>query len=271
MPELPEIETLRRGLEPRLVGRTIIDVTVRRARLRRPVPAAIRILRGAPIRAVDRRAKYLLFDLERGFMLIHLGMSGVLSLVPGGTAAARHDHLDFALDDGRLLRFCDPRRFGLVAWQSGRDPFRHPLLSGLGPEPLAAGFDGDLLWRSLGRRPGAIKPLLMNGALVAGVGNIYASEALHRAGIHPRRAARRIARARYARLASGIRDVLAAAVAAGGTTLRDFFDADRRPGYFSRELQVYDRAGLPCPRCAAAIRHLVQAGRATYYCPGCQH
>ncbi len=271
MPELPEIETLRRGLEPRLTGREVVAVTVRRARLRRPLPGAVRRLAPAMIRGVGRRAKYLLLDLERGFLLFHLGMSGVLRLVPAGSAAGRHDHLDFGLDNGWLLRFCDPRRFGLIAWQPGRDPLRHPLLSGLGPEPLADDFDGETLWRLLHRRPGAIKPLLMNGALVAGVGNIYASEALHRAGIHPQRAARRIARARYRRLAGGIRDVLAAAVAAGGTTLRDFYDADRRPGYFSRELQVYDRAGLPCPRCAAAIRRLVQAGRATYYCPACQH
>lgn len=271
MPELPEVETTRRGITPHLVGRTVTAVTVRQRALRWPVPSALEDeLAGQRIDGIRRRAKYLLLDTGAGHAIMHLGMSGSLRLVPTGTPAGRHDHVDLHLDSGSLLRLTDPRRFGCLLWTRA-DPLRHRLLSGLGPEPLGEALNGNYLYgRARGRRA-AVKAFIMDGQVVVGVGNIYASEALHRAGIHPARAAGRISRQRYQDLATAIGVVLEAAISAGGTTLRDFSGGDGRPGYFRPELQVYGRARQSCLRCAAPLVRRVIAQRSTVYCPRCQH
>jgi formamidopyrimidine-DNA glycosylase len=270
MPELPEVETTRRGIEPHLRGRRVRAVVVRERRLRWPVPPELeRELPGQTIDSVRRRAKYLLLDTPAGSLILHLGMSGSLRVLPARTAAQRHDHLDIVLDDGQCLRLRDPRRFGAALWTRD-DPGRHPLLAGLGPEPLGKEFDGGHLFRlSRGRRV-AVKEFIMQARVVVGVGNIYASESLFRAGIHPRRAAGRIGQERYEKLAVTIREVLSEAIQQGGTTLRDFTDGEGRPGYFQQELRVYGRAGRPCLNCGTAIRQLRLGQRSTFYCPRCQ-
>lgn len=271
MPELPEVETTRRGILPSLSGRRIRAVEVREPRLRWPVPPDLdAILRGEAVDTVERRGKYLLVRFGKGTLLIHLGMSGSLRVLTAPAAVPRkHDHIDLLLDDGQLLRYHDPRRFGAFLWLEG-DPAEHPLLAELGPEPLGAGFDGDYLFRlSRGRRT-SVKQFLMDGHVVVGVGNIYASEALYLAGIHPRRQAGRIAAARYARLADAVRRVLEGAIAQGGTTLRDYVNGNGAPGYFALSLSVYGRTGLPCPGCGGAIRQVRNAQRSTFYCPRCQ-
>jgi formamidopyrimidine-DNA glycosylase len=270
VPELPEVETTRRGIRAALRGRTIAEFVLRDRRLRWPVdPALERELPGQLLRDVGRRAKYLLIQLDRGTLIAHLGMSGSLRVLPDGTPWLKHDHYEFRLDSGRLLRFNDPRRFGSLHWVTG-DPLQHPLLAGLGPEPLDQGFDGNCLAaRARGRRV-AVKQFLLDQHTVVGVGNIYASEALFRAGIHPRRGAGRVSRARYEALARSVREVLEDAIRQGGTTLRDYVSADGTPGYFRQELFVYERAGQPCRRCGTAIRKLVQGQRSTYFCPHCQ-
>ncbi|HKJ77014.1 MAG TPA: bifunctional DNA-formamidopyrimidine glycosylase/DNA-(apurinic or apyrimidinic site) lyase [Gammaproteobacteria bacterium] len=270
MPELPEVETTRRGIAPHLEGRRIVRVIVREPRLRWPVdPELPAILEGQTVHAVGRRAKYLLLATDAGTVLLHLGMSGSLRLVPAGTAPGRHDHLDLCLDDGRCLRLNDPRRFGSVHW-TGDAPETHRLLAALGPEPLGTAFDGAHLYGLSRGRTAAVKAFLMDSRVVVGVGNIYASEALFRAGIHPRRPAGRVGRGRYLALADAVREVLGEAVAAGGTTLRDFVDSDGRPGYFAQSLRVYGKAGAPCPACGATLRQERIGQRATYYCPRCQ-
>ncbi|ABI57989.1 bifunctional DNA-formamidopyrimidine glycosylase/DNA-(apurinic or apyrimidinic site) lyase [Alkalilimnicola ehrlichii MLHE-1] len=276
MPELPEVETTRRGLAPLLEGRRVTGMTVRQARLRWPVPAGLPdAITGQTIRAVDRRAKYLLFRTPAGTLILHLGMSGSLRVIPGQQAGAcavppgRHDHVDLRLADGSCLRYTDPRRFGSLHWCTG-EPEAHWLLHRLGPEPFDTAFDGDRLHRlSRGRRT-SVKAFIMDSGIVVGVGNIYASESLFRAGIHPGRPAGRVGLARYRRLAGAVREVLAEAIAAGGTTLRDFTASDGRPGYFAQTLNVYGRAGAPCPRCGRSIRQRRIAQRSTWYCPGCQ-
>jgi len=270
MPELPEVETTRRGLEPLLVGRTIIGAAVRVTRLRWPIERGLdQRLAGRLIHSVGRRAKYLLVNCDHGTLIVHLGMSGNLRVVSAGVVPGRHDHIDILLDDGRALRFHDPRRFGALLWTTD-DPGEHPLLVELGPEPFAAKMDGDYLYeRSRGRKV-AVKPFLMDQKIVVGVGNIYASEALFRAGISPGLPAGRIGRERYAKLAAAVRDVLGEAIEAGGTTIRDFRGEGGRPGYFARELQVYGREGEPCRRCGKKIRQRRLGQRSTYYCPGCQ-
>ena len=269
MPELPEVETTRRGLSPHLIGRRVLELVVRQPRLRWPVPPELAAgLRGQRIDGIERRAKYLLVHAGSGSALLHLGMSGSLRVVPAATPVAVHDHVDWRLDSGRVLRYTDPRRFGCQLWQPCGEV--HPLLAGLGPEPLSDAFDGDLLWtRSRGRRA-AVKLLLMDQAIVVGVGNIYASEALFAAGIHPRRAAGSVSRARYARLADEAKRILAHAIRRGGTTLRDFISPDGLPGYFEQELFVYGRAGKPCRVCATPIRASVLGQRSTFHCPRCQ-
>ena len=270
MPELPEVETTRRGIAPHLEGRRIAAVTVREPRLRWPVdPDLPARLEGQTVLSVGRRAKYLLLATDAGTVILHLGMSGSLRLVPAGTAPGRHDHLDVCLDDGRCLRLNDPRRFGSVHWTEGA-PEGHRLLAALGPEPLAAAFDGAHLYGLSRGRRAPVKAFLMDSRVVVGVGNIYASEALFRAGIHPRRPAGRIARARYERLAEAVRMVLGEAIAAGGTTLRDFVDSTGRPGYFAQSLRVYGNEGATCVDCGQKIRKEVIAQRATYYCGRCQ-
>ncbi|MCG3170665.1 MAG: Formamidopyrimidine-DNA glycosylase [Pseudomonadales bacterium] len=271
MPELPEVETTRRGILPRLEGRRVTAVRVRDGRLRWPVtPGLAGLLEGQVLAGIDRRGKYLLFHFPAGTLLVHLGMSGSLRVVTSpAEPLRRHDHLDLRWDDGSLLCYHDPRRFGAVLW-IGDAAASHPLLAGLGPEPLGPEFDGAYLYRrSRGRRAG-VKQLLMDGEVVVGVGNIYANEALFLAGIDPRRRAGAIALARYQALAASVRRVLEAAIAQGGTTLRDYVDGNGRPGYFALSLAVYGRAGQPCTRCGTPVRMLRHAQRSTFYCPRCQ-
>jgi formamidopyrimidine-DNA glycosylase len=271
MPELPEVETTRRGVEPHVVGRRIASLALHERRLRWPVerdlPARVT---GTRITAAGRRAKYLLFTLDSGAtLMLHLGMSGSLRVLPADTPRKPHDHLDLVLDSGQALRFNDPRRFGSLHLLDG-DPECHPLLAKLAPEPFDAAFDADYLWRATRGRRVAIKQLIMNSQLVVGVGNIYASEALFRAGIRPGTQARRVSRARMAALAASIREVLSEAITVGGTTLRDYVNPDGLPGYFRQRLFVYERADEPCRRCRAPIRHTVMGQRSTYWCPICQ-
>jgi len=270
VPELPEVETTRRGIRTALRGRQVTEFVLRDHRLRWPVDRALaKILPGQRVRDVRRRAKYLLIALDGGTLIAHLGMSGSLRVLPAGTPWLKHDHYELRLDRGGCLRFNDPRRFGSLHWVTG-DPLEHPLLAGLGPEPLAREFDGVYLAsRARGRRV-AIKQFLMDQRIVVGVGNIYASEALFRAGIHPRRAAGRVSAERHARLAAAVKAVLGEAIKQGGTTLRDYVNADGMPGYFRQALFVYERDGQPCRRCGTPIRKLAQGQRSTYFCPACQ-
>jgi formamidopyrimidine-DNA glycosylase len=270
VPELPEVETTRRGIEPHVLGRRIEGLEVHEARLRWPVAQDMAsAVTGQRIVAVERRAKYLLLRLTRGTLMLHLGMSGNLRVLPGATPRIPHDHVDIRLDSGKVLRFNDPRRFGSLKLIAG--PLEdEPLLRHLAPEPLEPGFDGPYLYRVSRRRRVAIKQLVMNGRLVTGVGNIYASESLFRAGIRPGRAARSLTRAQCAGLATAIRRVLEMAIRAGGTTLRDYVGAEGAPGHFRTKLYVYERAGQPCRKCGTSIRQLTQGQRSTYYCPSCQ-
>jgi formamidopyrimidine-DNA glycosylase len=270
MPELPEVETTRRGIAPTVVGRVIERIVVREPRLRWRVPAELAAeAQGQHIRDLRRRAKYLLFDLERGTMILHLGMSGSLRLLTQSSPPLLHDHVDIMLDSGAYLRFNDPRRFGCLLWTT-EDPLEHPLLRSLGPEPLSEQFDGDYFAKAARGRTVAIKQLIMNSNIVVGVGNIYASEALFRAGIRPKRAAGRITKAEFAALAKSIKQVLREAIRVGGTTLRDYVNSDGMPGYFSQKLFVYERAGDPCRVCKSAIKQIVQGQRSTYFCQQCQ-
>lgn len=268
MPELPEVETTCRGIAPYLRGVSIKRILVRQPQLRWPVPAEVSALRNMPVKAVRRRAKFLLIDLARGQLLIHLGMSGSLRVLPVGTPAGKHDHVDVLLDSGKLLRLNDPRRFGAVLWSE--QPDSHPLLAHLGPEPLQPGFDGDWLARRAAGRRQSVKTFIMDNRSVVGVGNIYAQESLFLAGIHPSRQAGRISAARYQRLAEAIRTVLSRAIAAGGTTLRDFSRVDGQPGYFAQDLSVYGRAGEPCLVCGSVLKGSRHGQRTTCYCPHCQ-
>jgi formamidopyrimidine-DNA glycosylase len=271
MPELPEVETTRRGIAPHLEGATIRRLTVRNRNLRWPIPSGLeRKLRGEPIHSVARRGKYLLLITDCGGLLLHLGMSGSLRILDRSIDPGPHDHFDLETAHGKVLRYRDPRRFGCLLWQAG-EVYAHPLLAKLGVEPLSGEFDGAALWRQGHRRRSGIKNIIMNARVVVGVGNIYASEALHGAGIHPQRRGDRISVERYRRLALAIQETLRQAIERGGTTLRDFTSADGNPGYFSQQLMVYDRAGHSCYRCQRPVRRIVTGQRATYYCPGCQH
>ena len=269
MPELPEVETTRRGITPHVAGRRVVSVNIREPRLRWPVPSDLaRDLPGQRIRSVSRRAKFLLLESTAGCLILHLGMSGSLRIVSRDLPPDKHDHLDVVLDDGCCLRLHDPRRFGAALWTVA-DPYQHPLLKDLGPEPLEPEFNGAWLHGVSRARRVAVKSLLMNSRIVAGVGNIYASEALFLAGIHPARGAGRVSLARYDKLAESLRGVLQDAIAAGGTTLRDFVASDGTPGYFVQRLRVYGKAGEPCERCGAALLSRVIGQRATYYCGRC--
>ncbi len=270
VPELPEVEIVRRGIEPHVTGRRVAAVRIREPRLRWPVPRRITTeLPGRIIDRVTRRAKYLLLGIGRGHLLIHLGMSGSLRIVPEPRPPQKHDHIDIELESGVCLRFRDPRRFGSVLFTT-RPPERHRLLRGLGPEPLSDAFDGAYLYdRSRGRRVSA-KAFLMDSRTVAGVGNIYANEALYRAGIHPARPAGRVGRDRYDALAAAVRETLVDAISRGGSSLRDFTDENGSPGYFVPLLKVYDRESLPCDGCGRGIRRRVIGQRASYYCTHCQ-
>ena len=270
MPELPEVETTRRGIEPHLRHASVAAFHVYDARLRWPIdPALPSLLPGARIHGVERRAKYLLLRLDRGTLILHLGMSGNLRVLPLATPRLKHDHFDLVLDSGRTLRFNDPRRFGSAVF-TAEDPLQHKLLLRLAPEPLDSAFNAAYLAAACRGKRVSIKQLLLNGQLVTGVGNIYASEALFRAGIRPRRAAGRIRPDEIRRLVNAVRAVLRMAIRAGGTTLRDYVDPEGNAGYFRQKLYVYERAGLPCRRCRTPIRKLTQGQRSTYYCPVCQ-
>ncbi|MAK42588.1 MAG: DNA-formamidopyrimidine glycosylase [Spongiibacter sp.] len=270
MPELPEVETVCRGIRPHLQGRVFTQATVRQPQLRWPVPDKLNeLLRNQTVHSVTRRAKYVLIELDQGSLMVHLGMSGRLYFVPAGTPAAKHDHVDFALDSGQLLRYTDPRRFGAVLWLDG-EASEHHLLSHLGPEPLSEDFNADYLFNRAKGRKVPVKTLLMDGRVVVGVGNIYANEALFMAGIRPDREAGSISKARYQRLVMCVKQVLEKAIAQGGTTLKDFVGGDGRPGYFKQELLVYGRAGLPCPNCAGVLKEIRQAQRSTVFCSRCQ-
>ena len=281
MPELPEVETIRRGIEPHVVGRTIERVVVRDRRLRWPIIRGFeRKLTGRTIGAVSRRGKYLLLDLGGGDspsanaggtdkVILHLGMTGNLVLVEPARPVRKHDHLDLELSDRRVLRFHDPRRFGAALWWPASHP-THLLLKHMGPEPFADEFSADYLFKLARRRSAPVKNFLMDGRIVVGVGNIYAVEALFRARIRPMRPAGRVTRDEYARLVQAVRDVLNDAIAAGGTTFRDFRDSRGEPGYFVQKLFVYDRANEPCRRCKAPIKRVVIGQRSSYYCPKCQ-
>src|SRR5918993_1538407 len=262
MPELPEVETTRRGLAPHLEGRRIIGVTLRRPDLRWPIPPEVpTLLPGQPITGLRRRAKYLLLDTAPGSALLHLGMSGSLRVLPADTPVLAHDHVDLALDSGRVLRFNDPRRFGCLLWQPAGTT--HPLLQGLGPEPLSTGFDGGYLHALSRGRKASVKTFLMDQSVVVGVGNIYAAESLFRAGIAPGRAAGRVSRAQFDGLATAVKDILRYAIRRGGTTLRDFISPDGAPGYFAQELSVYGREGEPCKVCGSPLRGRRLGNRAT--------
>jgi len=270
MPELPEVETTRRGLEPLLINQRIRSVVVRQRALRLPVPRDLpRLAAGTVIRAVDRRGKYLLIDCGKGTLLLHLGMSGRLWIVMGGIPAEKHDHLDLTLENGTVVRLRDPRRFGLVLWTKG-DPLRHPLLSKIGPEPLSGSFDGAWLHTAMRNRSAAIKQVLMDSRVVAGLGNIYANEALFRSGIHPKTPAKRIGLPRCHSLTASIRKTLQLAIGAGGSSLRDYVGSDGLAGNFQKHFTVYGRGSKPCLRCGTSIREIRQGQRATFYCPRCQ-
>ncbi len=270
MPELPEVETTRRGIEPHVVGHRIARLLVHDRRLRWPVDVArLEGLAGSSILRAGRRAKYLLLETDAGTLILHLGMSGSLRVLPRETPRVLHDHVDIELDSGHTLRFNDPRRFGSLLFATG-DPATHPLLRRLAPEPLEDAFDGAYLFKVTRRRDVAIKQLIMNAQLVVGVGNIYASEALFRARIRPRRRARSLTRAECAKLVRAIKTTLNMAVKVGGTTLRDYVGADGNPGYFRQKLYVYERAGEPCRVCGNPVRQFTQGQRSTYWCANCQ-
>ncbi len=283
MPELPEVETVRAGLAPLLCGRVIEQVRCHRAGLRYPFPD-LQQLRGRRIRAVRRRAKYLLFDTD-GFdtdgaeaggnagantLVWHLGMTGQFHLLPQHAARGAHEHVRIDLDDEQSLRYRDARRFGYAGLIPTGEIDVHPWFAALGPEPLSDAFNGDYLAAVCAGRKAPLKTVIMDAGVVVGVGNIYAAESLFRAGIHPARAAGRISVLRLARLVDHIRAVLREAIAAGGSTISDFVQADGKPGYFAHSFQVYGRAGEPCVRCDKPIRRITQASRSTFYCPGCQ-
>lgn len=270
MPELPEVETTRRGIMPHVVTKRVRKTLVRQPRLRWPIaPTLADELAGQRLARVDRRGKYLLLRFERGCALLHLGMSGSLRVVEAQAPAGRHDHVDIVFEDGCCLRYCDPRRFGSLHW-TRREPLEHPLLQHLGPEPLEQNFHADYLYRRARGRTQSIKSFIMDSRTVVGAGNIYANEALFASGIHPGRKAGNISLRRYGKLVESIRSVLLEALAKGGTTLRDFVGGDGAPGYFKHELDVYDRAGQPCRYCLTPITHTRQGQRSTYYCRRCQ-
>ncbi len=269
MPELPEVETTRRGIAPHVEQRQVVALRVRQPRLRWPIPEQLaQWVEGDRVQRIERRSKYLLFRFTRGTMIVHLGMSGSLRILTTDEAAGKHDHVDLVLDSGQLLRLTDPRRFGAVLWQENGT--EHSLLTRLGPEPLDDAFNAEYLQQCCAGRRTAIKLLIMNASVVVGVGNIYANEALYAAGIDPRRAAGRISAARLEGLVAAIKQVLAAAIKQGGTTLRDFVGGDGKPGYFKQELQVYGRGGEPCRQCGQQLSEVKLSQRSTVFCRQCQ-
>lgn len=270
MPELPEVETTRRGIEPHLAGSKVQETIVRNASLRWPVPEHLAsTLKNQYINSIDRRGKYLLFRFNHGTLLGHLGMSGSMRIVNHKADIKKHDHVDIVMDNGNILRYHDPRRFGFLLWTDD-DPLQHERLVKLGPEPLSDDFNGELLHKLSRKRTVAVKNFIMDSHTVVGVGNIYASESLFLAGIRPTKAANRISKAKYMELAEHIRFVLQRSIDQGGTTLKDFVNSDGQPGYFAQQLNVYGRTGETCPRCDGVIKNKVIGQRASFYCPQCQ-
>ena len=276
MPELPEVEVTRRGVAPHLEGRVVEQVVFRREGLRWPFPAHLtESLVGQRITSVGRRGKYLLIGFDSGILIVHLGMSGHLRVLPPGIELKKHDHFDLVVREGEqrhVLRLHDPRRFGAVLWHAHDDGDieQHILLRGLGVEPLEDKFSAELLYKETRKRSAPIKQVLLAGDIVVGVGNIYACESLFKAGISPKTPASRISRARYEKLAAAIRDILAAAIVQGGSTLKDFIAVNGQSGYFQQTYFVYDRAGVPCRNCGAPVRQIKQGQRSTFYCATCQ-
>lgn len=269
MPELPEVETTCRGIAPHTEGQVVRDVVVRQAQLRWPVPDDLQDLVGQTVNTVSRRAKYVLLEADTGTVMLHLGMSGSLRIVEAGLAPEKHDHVDLVLASGKSIRLHDPRRFGAVLWT--QQPIeQHKLIQHLGPEPLTDAFNAEYLYASAQKRSVAVKQFIMDAQVVVGVGNIYASESLFMAGISPKRAANKVSKARYVQLTESIKQVLARAIAQGGTTLRDFVQAEGKPGYFQQQLNVYGRTNEPCRLCAAPIKQIKQGQRSTFYCSNCQ-
>lgn len=270
MPELPEVETTLRGLKPHITQQKVVKVIIRHPQLRWPVPMGITsALKGQIVNRIYRRAKYLLFDFNTGTLLLHLGMSGRLRILSTPLAPQPHDHIDICFANQKTLRFTDPRRFGALLWVKG-PPEQHPLLVNIGPEPLSAAFDGAYLWQKAQRKKMPVKSYIMDSAIVAGVGNIYAAEALFQAKIAPHAAAGSLSLSAYTRLAAAIKSVLSHAIAKGGTTLKDFTKSDGSPGYFRIELQAYGRGGEPCTRCRTMLVSTRIGQRSTVYCPTCQ-
>jgi len=270
MPELPEVETTLRGLAPHLLGQKIVSVTIRNPHLRWPIPKGLpKLLPELTIHSLTRRAKYLLMDCGSGTLILHLGMSGSLRILPADTAVEKHDHFDLLLASGMLMRLRDPRRFGAVLWHEG-EAVCHPLLAHLGPEPLEDHFDGDYLYFNTRKRSAAIKMVIMDNHVVVGVGNIYANEALYRSGIRPQLSADKLSKARCVRLVRTIRETLSEAIALGGSSLRDFVHSDGKPGYFQQHYWVYGRAEEACHACGTPIKQIKQGQRSSFYCPNCQ-
>lgn len=270
MPELPEVEVCRLGIEPLLVGKTVQNISIRQRQLRWPIPMDVEQIVGETLAGVERRSKYLLLRFNSGTLLIHLGMSGTLRVLSGTPPVAKHDHVDIFFSEDQLLRFNDPRRFGAILWFKQHID-QHGVLAQLGPEPLTEAFDSNYLFNKAKGRKVPIKTFLMNNHVVVGVGNIYANEALFQAGILPTAAAGSISQERYQKLTKIIKQVLAAAIAQGGTTLKDFTQTDGKPGYFKQQLNVYGRSGLPCFSCQTILEEIRQSNRSSVYCPNCQH
>lgn len=271
MPELPEVETTRRGIAAHIIGSSITEVCVRQPALRWPIPEDLpQHVQGQVLHKIDRRAKYLLFYFETGCLLIHLGMSGSLRILAPDVLPLKHDHVDITFQAGCVLRYTDPRRFGAILWL-GQYPEQHPLLKKLGPEPLSDAFNGEHLHTLSRNRTLTVKQFIMDQSMVTGVGNIYANEALFASGIRPTRRAGNISLQRYQVLATHIKRILSAAIAQGGTTLRDFTNSDGKPGYFKQQLHVYGRTGLHCKQCQQILQEVRITGRTSVFCAHCQH
>ena len=270
MPELPEVETSRRGIEPHILNNKIIAVIIRQKKLRWPIPVSLKNnLPDNKFTSVKRRGKYLLLETAKGTLIIHLGMSGSLHIVDKHSTAEKHDHFEIQFSNGKILRLRDPRRFGAVLW-TRHDIAKHKLIEKLGPEPLTDEFTAEYIYQSSRKRKIAIKSFIMNSHIVVGVGNIYANEALFMAGIHPKRMSSHISLARYQNLVKAIKNILQQAIKQGGTTLRDFSREDGKPGYFQQKLNVYGKTDQPCPKCGKTLKHIYQQQRSTYYCSYCQ-
>ena len=269
MPELPEVETTRKGILPYIDQQTVTKITVRQPKLRWLVPDAIHDIEGEIIQSVTRRGKYILLETSKGTALIHLGMSGSLRVLDVDTAPEKHDHVDIEFTNKKLIRLRDPRRFGAVLWTT-KNPLKHKLIRSLGPEPLGDDFNVDYLYLSSRGRKVSIKQFIMNGHVVVGVGNIYACESLFKAGISPKALAGKVSKKRYEKLVEVIKEVLALAIEQGGTTLKDFVQAEGKPGYFQQQLNVYGRAGEVCSVCESVVKQIKQGQRSTFYCSKCQ-